>query len=98
MHEPSLGCWAAALAVLPLRRESLHDCLCQCICGSLGCRPEQDVLWAQNTYFGELTWMFCVLVLLMMVGRAVFVFPLTLFHNLLAAEERISMKDAVVIW
>ncbi|KAK9825253.1 hypothetical protein WJX74_003416 [Apatococcus lobatus] len=57
-----------------------------------------DPLKWQNTYFGELTWMFCVLVLLMMVGRAVFVFPLTLFHNLLAAEERISMKDAVVIW
>ncbi|KAK9850077.1 hypothetical protein WJX84_003336 [Apatococcus fuscideae] len=57
-----------------------------------------DPLKWQNTYFGELTWMFCVLVLLMLVGRAVFVFPLTLFHNLLAKEERISMKDAVVIW
>ena len=51
----------------------------------------------QNTMVGDLVWLFCVLLVLTLVGRAAFVFPLSLLHNWYASE-RLSFKEMVVIW
>lgn len=54
--------------------------------------------WAQNTYFGETVWLFCVLLLLTMLGRAAFVFPFSMLHNWCSRHEKISFKEMIVIW
>lgn len=51
----------------------------------------------QNTYFGETVWLFCVLLLLTMLGRAAFVFPFSMLHNL-CSREQLTWKEMVVIW
>ena len=51
----------------------------------------------QNTYALEVLWLFVVLLLLMGLGRAVFVFPLSLAHNWWS-RERLSLRDSVIIW
>lgn len=52
----------------------------------------------QNTYFGETVWLFCVLLLLTMLGRAAFVFPFSFLHNWWARNEQLSIKEMIVIW
>ena len=51
----------------------------------------------QNTMVGDLVWLFCVLLVLTLVGRAAFVFPLSLLHNWYA-QEQLSFKEMIVIW
>ena len=51
----------------------------------------------QNTYFGETVWLFCVLLLLTMLGRAAFVFPFSVLHNW-CSREQLSLKEMIVIW
>ena len=51
----------------------------------------------QNTKPVELAWLFCVLLLLMVLGRAAFVFPLSFVHNWWA-KDRLSVREMVVIW
>ena len=51
----------------------------------------------QNTYALEVLWLFVVLLLLMGLGRAVFVFPLSLAHNWWS-REKLSVRDSVIIW
>ena len=51
----------------------------------------------QNTYALEVLWLFLVLLLLMCLGRAVFVFPLSWAHNWWS-RERLSFRDSVIIW
>jgi NhaP-type Na+/H+ or K+/H+ antiporter len=43
-------------------------------------------------------WLFCVLLLLTMLGRAAFVFPFSILHNLWAKHEQLSFKEMIVIW
>ena len=52
----------------------------------------------QNTYFGETVWLFCVLLLLTMLGRAAFVFPFSFLHNWWARNEQLTVKEMIVIW
>ena len=52
----------------------------------------------QNTYFGETVWLFCVLLLLTMLGRAAFVFPFSFLHNWWARSEQLTVKEMIVIW
>ncbi len=52
----------------------------------------------QNTYFGETVWLFCVLLLLTMLGRAAFVFPFSFLHNWWARNEQLTIKEMIVIW
>jgi hypothetical protein len=53
----------------------------------------------QNTYFGETVWLFCVLLLLTMLGRAAFVFPFSMLHNWFSREEeRLTFNEMIVIW
>ena len=52
----------------------------------------------QNTYFGETVWLFCVLLLLTMLGRAAFVFPFSFLHNWWARNEQLTFKEMIVIW
>ncbi len=52
---------------------------------------------AQNTMVGDMVWLFCVLLVLTLLGRAAFVFPLSLAHNWYAREQ-LSFKEMVVIW
>ncbi len=52
----------------------------------------------QNTYFGETVWLFCVLLLLTMLGRAAFVFPFSFLHNWWACNEQLTFKEMIVIW
>ncbi|KAK9803320.1 hypothetical protein WJX73_001939 [Symbiochloris irregularis] len=56
-----------------------------------------DPIKWKNTVVLEMSWLFVVLLLLMGVGRAVFVFPLTLLHNWWSSDQ-LSTKDAIVIW
>ena len=51
----------------------------------------------QNTYATELFWLLFVLLTLMMLGRAAFVFPLSFVHNWWAREQ-LSVQEMVVIW
>jgi hypothetical protein len=46
---------------------------------------------------GDMVWLFCVLLVLTLLGRAAFVFPLSLAHNWYAREQ-LSFKEMVVIW
>ncbi|CAL8467488.1 g7026 [Coccomyxa elongata] len=58
-----------------------------------------DPLKWKNTYFGETVWLFCVLLLLTMLGRAAFVFPFSMLHNWCSRqEEQLSFKEMIVIW
>lgn len=52
---------------------------------------------AQNTMVTEMSWLFVVLLLLMGVGRAVFVFPLSFLHNWWS-REKLTFRDTIVIW
>ena len=52
----------------------------------------------QNTYFGETVWLFCVLLLLTMMGLAAFVFPLSFKNNWWARNEQLTVKEMIVIW
>ena len=54
--------------------------------------------FVQNTYFGETVWLFCVLLLLTMLGRAAFVFPFSFLHNWWARNEQLTIKEMIVIW
>lgn len=51
----------------------------------------------QNTYFSELIWLFVVLLVLLLVGRALYVVPACWLHNLWSAEK-VSVRDVVIIW
>lgn len=51
----------------------------------------------QNTYLGEALWLFFVLLVLLMLGRAAFVFPISLLHNLWS-REKLAKREMVVIW
>ena len=51
----------------------------------------------QNTNIGDMVWLFCVLLLLTMLGRAAFVFPFGFLHNA-CSRERLSLKEMIVIW
>ncbi|EIE24491.1 hypothetical protein COCSUDRAFT_46826 [Coccomyxa subellipsoidea C-169] len=58
-----------------------------------------DPLKWKNTYFGETVWLFCVLLLLTMLGRAAFVFPFSMLHNWFSREEeRLTFNEMIVIW
>ncbi|KAK9819478.1 hypothetical protein WJX81_001339, partial [Elliptochloris bilobata] len=56
-----------------------------------------DPLKWKNTMVGDLVWLFCVLLVLTLVGRAAFVVPLSLLHNWYA-HEQLSFKEMIVIW
>lgn len=86
-------------AVLPAARQRLASCmplrarhvevrlqywLMQCMC-------------MQNTVVADVSWLFLVLLLLMCLGRAMFVFPLSYCHNYWA-HEKLTFKEVVVIW
>ena len=43
-------------------------------------------------------WLFCVLLLLTMLGRAAFVFPFSFLHNWWAKNEQLTFKEMIVIW
>ena len=69
------------------------------------CHAQAAILWLlmeavllQNTYFGETVWLFCVLLLLTMLGRAAFVFPFSFLHNWWARNEQLTVKEMIVIW
>jgi hypothetical protein len=51
----------------------------------------------QNAYGWEIAWLFCVLLLLMVLGRAAFVFPLSFVHNWWA-KDKLSFKEMIIIW
>ena len=51
----------------------------------------------QNTYLGEALWLFFVLLVLLMLGRAAFVFPISFMHNLWS-REKLAFREMVVIW
>jgi len=51
----------------------------------------------QNTYLGEALWLFFVLLVLLMLGRAAFVFPISFLHNLWS-REKLAKREMVVIW
>ena len=51
----------------------------------------------QNTYFSELVWLFVVLLVLLMVGRALYVVPACWLHNVWSSEK-VSVRDVVIIW
>ena len=51
----------------------------------------------QNTYLGEALWLFFVLLILLMLGRAAFVFPLSFLHNFWSSEK-LAKREMVVIW
>lgn len=51
----------------------------------------------QNTYLGEALWLFFVLLVLLMLGRAAFVFPISVLHNLWS-REKLAKREMVVIW
>ena len=44
-----------------------------------------------------MVWLFCVLLLLTMLGRAAFVFPFSMLHNA-CSREQLSFKEMIVIW
>ena len=52
---------------------------------------------AQNTYPSELVWLFVTLLVLLLVGRALYVVPFALVHNFWSAEQ-LSARDIVVVW
>jgi hypothetical protein len=54
-------------------------------------------LGLQNTYFAETLWLFVVLTMLTMLGRAAFVFPLSFLHNVWS-REKLTVKEMIVIW
>ena len=54
-------------------------------------------MWVQNSRPLEVIWLFCVLLLLMVLGRAAFVFPLSFAHNWWS-KDPLSVKEMVVIW
>jgi hypothetical protein len=56
-----------------------------------------DLCAPQNTNIGDMVWLFCVLLLLTMLGRAAFVFPFAFLHNA-CSRERLSFKEMIVIW
>ena len=51
----------------------------------------------QNTYLGEALWLFFVLLVLLMLGRAAFVFPISFMHNLWS-REKLAFREMIVIW
>ena len=51
----------------------------------------------QNTYLGEALWLFFVLLVLLMLGRAAFVFPISFLHNLWS-REKLALREMIVIW
>lgn len=51
----------------------------------------------QNTYLGEALWLFFVLLVLLMLGRAAFVFPISFMHNLWS-REKLALREMIVIW
>lgn len=51
----------------------------------------------QNTYLGEALWLFFVLLVLLMLGRAAFVFPISFMHNLWS-REKLAVREMIVIW
>ena len=51
----------------------------------------------QNTYLAEALWLFFVLLVLLMLGRAAFVFPISFMHNLWS-REKLALREMIVIW
>ena len=54
-------------------------------------------LCLQNTYLFEAMWLFCVLLVLLLLGRAAFIFPISLLHNVWS-REKLGLKEMVIIW
>lgn len=57
-----------------------------------------DVEKWQSTYMREGALLFCMLLLLTLLGRAAFVFPLSAILNLRRGVRRISFRQQVIIW
>ena len=51
----------------------------------------------QNTYLFEAMWLFCVLLVLLLLGRAAFIFPISFLHNVWS-REKLGLKEMVIIW
>ena len=51
----------------------------------------------QNTYPSELVWLFVTLLVLLLFGRALYVVPFALLHNMWSPEQ-LAPRDIVVIW
>ncbi len=51
----------------------------------------------QNTYYSELLWLLVTLLVLLLVGRALYVVPACWLHNLWSSEK-VSVRDVVIIW
>eukprot|EP00891_Asterochloris_glomerata_P003501 jgi/Astpho2/3501/e_gw1.00056.5.1_t len=56
-----------------------------------------DPLKWQNTYLFEAMWLFCVLLVLLLLGRAAFIFPISFLHNVWS-REKLGLKEMVIIW
>ena len=54
-------------------------------------------LCLQNTYLFEAMWLFCVLLVLLLLGRAAFIFPISFLHNVWS-REKLGLKEMVIIW
>ncbi|EIE18405.1 hypothetical protein COCSUDRAFT_34561 [Coccomyxa subellipsoidea C-169] len=52
---------------------------------------------AQNTLFGETVWLFSVLLPLAMLGRAAFLFLLSMLHNWFSHEEEPPTLNGMII-
>jgi hypothetical protein len=46
---------------------------------------------------GDLAWLICALLALLMSARAVMVLLLSLLHNMYG-QERLALKDMVIVW
>lgn len=66
-----------------------------CTCSPALLPPSHPLL--QNTDIKELLWMFWILVLLLLVTRAAFVFPVSLLHNRFA-QHRLEYREMITIW
>lgn len=64
-------------------------------------RPAPDLacifVAMQNTYPSELVWLFVTLLVLLLFGRALYVVPFALLHNMWSPEQ-LSPRDIVVVW
>lgn len=67
-----------------------------CIFIYMGMDTLDPIKW-KNTYPSELVWLFVTLLVLLLFGRALYVVPFALLHNMWSPEQ-LSPRDIVVVW
>ena len=96
------GAWSTPFNPRHVSQELFHH---TCLCGYVQCAQLPELIFraslrsmhAQNTYIGQAMAMTGIVLVLLLVSRAVFLFPILAVHNFFSGEK-LPIRHTIVAW